>query len=147
MVMLLLFPIIVKKKEFELEQYFSEIRAASYDVFQRNCVRTRKAFFGEPLMKYLWKIFIDFKPSVIINHLEKTRNNANEGELQHKVLIESMIEMEETCKIKILPLAAYSAKIGVPGVKENQIEISEPEKSEALDKQVLNWPPKKYTCS
>ena len=76
----ILFPTIAKKKKnskqflVELDQYLPEIRLPCYEVFQENNVKKRQAFFSEPLIQYLWKLFIFFKPQVIIHHLRRTRS-------------------------------------------------------------------------
>ena len=106
---IILFPTVVKKrknsKQFipEVEQYFQETRLWCYEVFQENNVKKRRAFFTEPLIRYLWKMFIVFKPDVVIHHLRRTRSYPYDGEARYKTLISDIKDTERLCNVKILP--------------------------------------------
>ena len=109
MVMLILFPTIAKKQRGsrqyvnELELYFAEIRLSCYEVFRENNVKKRTAFFSEPLVTYLWKLFIVYKPEVIIHQLRRTRSYPYEGEMRYETLMADIECMEYRYNIKILP--------------------------------------------
>ena len=86
MMMLIIFPTIAKKRRYtrqfceELEVFFEEIRLSCFEIFKENNVKKRKAFFSEPLIKYLWRMFIHYKPDAVIHHLRRTRSYPFEGE-------------------------------------------------------------------
>ena len=109
MIMLMLFPTISKKardsRQFcdELELYYSEIRMSCFEIFKENNVKKRTAFFSEPLIKYLWKLFIVYKPEVIIHHLRRIRSYPYEGEMRYRTLISDMHVLENLHNVKILP--------------------------------------------
>ena len=105
----MLFPTIAKKqrdkKRFceELEFYFQDIRLPCYEVFKENNIKKRKAFFAEPLIKYLWNLFIVYKPDITVNHLRRTRSHPYEGEARYKKLISDIYDFEQRFNMKILP--------------------------------------------
>jgi len=74
-----------------------------YEVFQENTVGKRRAFFTDPLMSYLWKMFIDFKPSVVNDYLETIRSNSDDGENRYKTLLSDIKKSEKQYGVKILP--------------------------------------------
>ena len=86
MIMLIIFPTIAKKRRHtrqfceELEIYFEDIRLSCFEIFKENNVKKRRAFFSEPLIKYLWRLFVHYKPDAIIHHLRRTRSYPFEGE-------------------------------------------------------------------
>lgn len=127
MMMLMLFPTIAKKqrdkKRFceELEFYFHEIRLPCYEVFKENNIKKRKAFFSEPLIKYLWNLFIVYKPEITINHLRRTRSHPYEGEARYKKLISDILDFELRFNMKILPDQAR---------KDEAITLFSPEEAE-----------------
>ena len=77
-----------------MQYYFKEIRLSCYDVFLENTIKKRKAFFSEPLLKYLWKFFRIYKPDAIVHHLRRTRSYPYEGETRYRALLESICELE-----------------------------------------------------
>ena len=107
-IVVILFPTIIKKDK-NSKQYlpelscFSEIRHACYDVFQENNVKKRRTFFSDPLMKYLWKLFIVLKPQAIVHHLRRIRSYPLEGEQRFITIFVDMQELEKICDVKILP--------------------------------------------
>lgn len=132
MMMLLLFPTIAKKqrdkKRFceELEFYFQEIRLSCYEVFKENNIRKRKAFFSEPLIQYLWHLFIVYKPEISVNHLRRTRSHPYEGEARYKKLVADIYEFEQRFNIKILPDQARSdATISLFSPEEAEQDLQE----------------------
>ena len=70
---------------------------------KENCVKKRRAFFSEPLVTYLWKLFIVYKPEVIIHQLRRTRSYPYEGEMRYKTMMTDIECMEYRYNIKILP--------------------------------------------
>ena len=66
-------------------------------------MKKRKAFFSEPMIKYLWKLFILCKPEVTIHHLRRTRSHPFDGEERYKTLLQDMIDHENLFNIQILP--------------------------------------------
>ena len=56
-----------KKGVYEkIEDSMKDVRLTCHEVFQENNVKKRTAFFSEPLIKYLWTLFIVYKPEIII---------------------------------------------------------------------------------
>ena len=106
---LLLFPTLAKKKKDEkkycelLEHYMKDIRLACYDVFLENNLKKRTAFFKEPLVRYLWTLFIVYKPEVTIHHLRRTRTHPFEGEDRYLALISDIRNSEIEFNFKIIP--------------------------------------------
>ena len=74
-----------------------------FEIFKENNVKKRTAFFSEPLIKYLWKLFIVYKPEVIIHHLRRIRSYPYEGEMRYRTLISDMHVLENLHNVKILP--------------------------------------------
>ena len=109
MMTILLFPNCIKKKKTsklylsELEHFFPEVKHCCYEIFLENNVKKRRAFFKEPLIRYLWKMFTELKPDVIIHHLRRTRSNPYDGEARYKAILEDIIISELHCNFKILP--------------------------------------------
>ena len=109
MITLMLFPTIAKKtrdsRQFseELEIYYAEIRMSCFEIFKENNVKKRRAFFSEPLIKYLWKLFIVYKSEATIHHLRRTRSYPYEGEMRYRTLISDMHCLENLYNVKILP--------------------------------------------
>ena len=66
-------------------------------------MKKRKAFFSEPMINYLWKLFILCKPEVIIYHLRRTRSYPLDGEERYKALLQDMIDQENLFNIQVLP--------------------------------------------
>ena len=116
MIVIILFPTIVKKpkesKQYlpEIGEYFAEISHACYDVFSENNVKKRRAFFSEPLIKYLWKLFIVLKPQIIIHHLRRIRSFPIEGESRFMTLFTDLQETEKLCDAKLIPDGAVETK-------------------------------------
>ena len=114
---IILFPTVVKKKKNskqfipEVEQYFRETRLWCYEIFQENNVKKRRAFFTEPIIRYLWKMFITFKPDVVIHHLRRTRSYPYDGEARYKTLMSDVKDTEKLCNVKILPDDATNEKV------------------------------------
>ena len=100
----ILFPTVVKKKQndkqylAELKQYLPEIKLSCYEIFQENNVKKRKAFFQDPMIQYLWKLFITLKPEVIIHHFRRTRSHLSDGEARYATLLVDMKETEKLCR-------------------------------------------------
>ena len=87
----------------EIGTHLAEIKTSCYDVFQENNVKKRRAFFSEPFLQHLWKLFVGLKPDVLIQHLRRTRSFPNEGEARYKMLSEDIKVTEKLCNFKIIP--------------------------------------------
>ena len=101
--MLLLFPTKVKNKKSEICHWmikdpFPDIMSNCYDIFQQNTVRRRSAFFKDPLMAYLWKVFIDFKPMAIDDYFQTLNNHPDDGDARYNVLVSDLKSLEQQCK-------------------------------------------------
>ena len=66
-------------------------------------MKKRRAFFSEPFLQHLWKLFVGLKPDVLIQHLRRTRSFPNEGEARYKMLLEDIQVTEKLCNFKIIP--------------------------------------------
>ena len=87
----------------EIDTHLAEIKQSCYDVFQENNMKKRRAFFGEPLLQHLWKLFVYIKPDVLIQHLRRTRSHPNAGEARYKMLLDDIQVTEKLCNFKIIP--------------------------------------------
>ena len=128
----ILFPTIVKKKQnnkqylSELKEYLPEIKLSCCEIFQENNVKKRKAFFSDPLIQYLWKLFITLKPEVVIHHFRRTRSHLTDGEARYATLLIDMKETEKLCNVKIIPEAALNdAAIKLMSPEEIEQDLEE----------------------
>ena len=102
MMMLIIFPTIAKKRrntrQFceELEVFYEDIYLQCVEIFRENNVKKRRAFFSEPIIKYLWKLFAESKPDAIIHHLRRIRSYPFEGEQRYRALLDDMRSLEQT---------------------------------------------------
>ena len=130
--MLIIFPTIAKKRrnsrQFceELEVFYEDIRLQCLEIFKENNVKKRRAFFSEPLIKYLWKLFVESKPDAIIHHLRRTRSYPFEGEQRYRALLADMRSLEQTLKVVILPKQAKDdAAISLFNLQETEKDLEE----------------------
>lgn len=63
----------------------------------------RRAFFTDPLMSYLWKMFIDFKSSAVNDYLQTLRSHPFVGEIRYNTLLTDIKKSEQQYGVKILP--------------------------------------------
>ena len=97
-----------------------------YEVFKENNIKKRKAFFSEPLIKYLWNLFIVYKPEITINHLRRTRSHPYEGEARYKKLVSDILDFELRFNMKILPeLARNDEAISLFSPEEAERDLEE----------------------
>ena len=72
-------------------------------MFQENTIKKRHAFFSDPLIAYLWSIFIDFMPLSVNEYFEDVRNHPVDGEARYVALLTDLKATERVFGIKILP--------------------------------------------
>ena len=107
--MMLLFPTILKHKKnsnlgFEgMEDLVQALKFHCLEVFQENTIQKRRAFFSDPLIGYLWSIFIDFMPLSVNDYFEDVRNHPVDGEARYHALLTDLKANEQLIGIKILP--------------------------------------------
>ena len=113
----MLFPTIVNKtsdkKRFfpELKALMPEIQTPCFDIFKENNIHKRCIFFSEPLIQFLWAMFINIRPDIAINHLRRMRSHPLDGEYRYQMIVKDMLEMETRFSLKIIPAEARSNEI------------------------------------
>ena len=80
-----------------------EERHQMITVFRENCRKSRKQFFSNPLVRYLWsEVFIKRNPEIIKVQLRRMRTDREKGEVAVRKFIDSMQEIQDTHKVVFL---------------------------------------------
>ena len=117
MLTLMLFPTVANKTHGkirfipQLEMLMQQIRITCFDIFKENNVAKRCTFFAEPLIQYLWNIFIEKRPDISINHLRRVRSHPLDGEYRYQMIVKDMLEMEKRLEIQIIPTQAHNSEV------------------------------------
>ena len=73
-------------------------------VFKENNSRTRRAFFSDPLIKYLWaQIFIKEAPETCLTYLRRLKSDPMYGTTRLNKFLQDIEETEANCNFKMLP--------------------------------------------
>ena len=82
-------------KTIRVDDYKND-RAIMVAVFRENTSKKRRAFFSEPLVKYLWqKIFMPAHPNLVKNHLRRIKSEAADGNVAVARFLESVQKLEQ----------------------------------------------------
>ena len=81
-----------------------------YDTFLDNNKCLRVTFFSEPIIHWLWEIYIREQPQSIISYLASIREGQN-GEERHRRFLEDICKLEIECGCAILPLNSQNGPI------------------------------------
>ena len=82
-------------KTIRVDDYKND-RAKMVAVFRENTSKKRRAFFSEPLVKYLWqKIFMPANPNLVKNHLRRIKSEAADGNVAVARFLESVQKLEQ----------------------------------------------------
>ena len=72
----------------------SEERHKMITVFRENCSKTRRQFFNNPLVRYLWsEVFMRHNPEIIMVQLRRMKADREKGDIAVKKFVESMQEI------------------------------------------------------
>ena len=62
----------------------------------------RKKFFQEPLIRYLWSMFIETKPSEVLEYLTELKEEKLLGSIEkYNAIVKDMHDLSEIVNLKI----------------------------------------------
>ena len=100
----------------------SEIRSLFFALFKEHNAVMRYKFFLQPLIRFLWKLFIEESPKTLFEYFEWIQNREDKisGMLKLEAIFEEISKIERRTKYKILPDGVGDIiEIGVRGNLHN----------------------------
>ena len=105
----IIFPCTLKRLQ---PQQNREERLKLINIFTENNQRSRKDFFDDPMIQFLWSnVFIKENPDLVTSQLKSLKSEQDLGAIKVERFIISIQQLEEQHQIRFLPLGANAEKI------------------------------------
>lgn len=102
---LLLFPTMATKSNHQkrwdasFAQSLPQIKVLFWKIFKENNIQMRKKFFQEPLIRHLWSMFIEQKPTDIVEYLDELKKEP--GQEKYKAIVKDIHDLGYIVDFKI----------------------------------------------